>query len=141
MSSKPLSSQAQSSPSPSSQSPSGRPAAAAAPIGTAHATLRYTSMRASIFLGCLLVTLLLGHFGIIPVVGATGFVFLVLIAALVSAPLSYVLLSRQRDAMSAQIADRVGAKLRTRTGDRIAAQNAEEDAADDAARAASAQQN
>jgi len=95
-------------------------------------------MRASIFLGCLLLALLLGHFGIIPVAGAAGSVFLVLVAGLVSAPLSYVLLSKQRDAMSAQIAEKVGG-MRSRTAERIAAQNAEEDAADDAARAAAPQ--
>lgn len=104
-----------------------------------HATLRYTSMRASIFLGCLLLAVLLGHFGVIPVAGPAGYVFLVLVAALVSAPLSYVLLSRQRDEMSAQIAGRLEG-LRSRTAERIATQNAEEDAADDAARAATAQQ-
>lgn len=104
---------------------------------TSHATLRYTSMRAGIFLGCLLVVLLLGHFGVIPVSGSAGAVFLFLLAGLVSAPISYVLLSRQRDAMSEQIAGKV-VGMRSRTADRIAAQNAEEDAADDAARAAAA---
>ena len=105
-----------------------------------HATLRYTSMRATIFLACLLVALLLGHFGVIPVAGTTGYIFLVGLAALVSAPLSYVLLSKQRDEMSAQIVDKVTG-MRSRTADRISAQNAEEDAADDAMRAASAPQN
>lgn len=100
-----------------------------------HATLRYTSLRASIFLGCLLIALLLGHFGVIPVAGGSGVVFLVLLAGLVSAPISYVALSRQRDEMSEQIAGRVDG-IRSRTARRIAAQNAEEDAADDAARAA-----
>jgi len=100
-----------------------------------HATLRYTSLRASIFLGCLLVALLLGHFGVIPVAGSTGVVFLVLLAGLVSAPLSYVLLSKQRDAMSEQLVERIDA-ARSRAAER----NAEEDAADDAARAAAAQQ-
>ncbi|MGW6916129.1 DUF4229 domain-containing protein [Kitasatospora sp. NPDC054939] len=103
--------------------------------GKSHATLRYTCLRASIFLGCLLVALVLGHFQIIPVSGEAGVVFLFLLAAVVSAPLSYVLLSRQRDAMSAQIEGRV-AGLRDRTAKRIAEQNAEEDAADDAARGA-----
>ncbi|WP_329566707.1 DUF4229 domain-containing protein [Kitasatospora sp. NBC_01266] len=102
-----------------------------------HATLRYTSLRASIFLGCLLVTTLLGHFQIIPVVGATGFVFLVLLAALLSAPISYVVLSKQRDEMSEQVVGKV-AGIRSRAGQRIAEQNAEEDAADDAARAGAA---
>ncbi|MFI9329554.1 DUF4229 domain-containing protein [Kitasatospora sp. NPDC052868] len=100
-----------------------------------HATLRYTSMRVSIFLGCLLVALLLGHFGVIPVTGQAGVIFLFLLAAVISAPLSYVLLSRQRDDMSAQISGKVNG-IRNRTAERIAAQNAEEDAADDAARAA-----
>jgi hypothetical protein len=95
-------------------------------------------MRASIFLVCLLVFTLLGHFGIIPVVGATGFVFLVLLAGLVSAPISYVLLSKQRDEMSEQIVTRVSS-VKARTRQRIADQNAEEDAADDAARAAAQQ--
>ncbi|WP_327679966.1 DUF4229 domain-containing protein [Kitasatospora sp. NBC_00458] len=100
-----------------------------------HATLRYTSMRVSIFLGCLLVALLLGHFQVIPVKGQSGMVFLFLLAAVVSAPLSYVLLHRQRDEMSAEISGRVDG-IRSRTSQRIAAQNAEEDAADDAARSA-----
>ncbi|MEV8094313.1 DUF4229 domain-containing protein [Kitasatospora sp. NPDC085879] len=100
-----------------------------------HATLRYTSLRASIFLGCLLLAMLLGHFGVIPVAGSSGVVFLILLALLVSAPVSYVVLSKQRDAMSEQIAGTVGG-LRARTSQRIAAQNAEEDAAVDAAQAA-----
>ncbi|MFF1903881.1 DUF4229 domain-containing protein [Kitasatospora sp. NPDC058218] len=103
-----------------------------------HATLRYTSMRVSIFLGCLLVALLLGHFQVIPVKGQTGAIFLFLVAAVVSAPLSYVLLSRQRDEMSAQISGKVDG-VRSRTAERIASQNAEEDAADDAARATALQ--
>ncbi|WP_431679989.1 DUF4229 domain-containing protein [Kitasatospora sp. KL5] len=103
-----------------------------------HATLRYTSLRASIFLGCLLLSLMLGHFGVIPVAGGSGVVFLVLIAMLVSAPISYVVLSKQRDAMSEQIAGKVGG-LRERTARRIAEQNAEEDAAVDAARSAARQ--
>ncbi|MER5637523.1 DUF4229 domain-containing protein [Kitasatospora sp. NPDC002227] len=105
-----------------------------------HATLRYTSLRASLFLGCLLLALLLGHFGVIPVSGPAGVVFLVLVAALVSAPLSYVLLSKQRDEMSAQLVAKVEER-KSRTATRIARQNAEEDAADEAARAAAAAQN
>ncbi|MEU6231847.1 DUF4229 domain-containing protein [Kitasatospora sp. NPDC047058] len=100
-----------------------------------HATLRYTSLRVSLFLGCLLVMLLLGHFQVIPVRGELGVVFLFLLAAMTSAPLSYALLSKQRDAMSAQIAGKVSG-LRSRTAERIATQNAEEDAADEAARSA-----
>ncbi|WP_405005831.1 DUF4229 domain-containing protein [Kitasatospora purpeofusca] len=102
-----------------------------------HATLRYTSMRVSVFLGCLLVVLILGHFQVIPVSGEAGVIFLFLLAAVVSAPLSYVLLSRQRDEMSVEISGRVDG-IRTRTASRIAEQNAEEDAVDDALRAAAA---
>ncbi|KJY40301.1 hypothetical protein ADK60_24560 [Streptomyces sp. XY431] len=92
-------------------------------------------MRVSVFLGCLLVVLILGHFQVIPVSGEAGVIFLFLLAAIVSAPLSYVLLSRQRDEMSVEISGRVDG-IRTRTASRIAAQNAEEDAVDDALRAA-----
>ncbi|WP_030235302.1 DUF4229 domain-containing protein [Streptomyces sp. NRRL S-350] len=105
-----------------------------------HATLRYTSLRVSIFLACLLVALLLGHFQVIPVSGDAGVIFLFLLAAVASAPLSYALLSKQRDEMSAQISGKVSG-LRSRTAGRIAAQNAEEDAADDAARAAATGRN
>ncbi|MFC5663594.1 DUF4229 domain-containing protein [Kitasatospora misakiensis] len=102
-----------------------------------HATLRYTSMRVSVFLGCLLVALILGHFQVIPVSGEAGVIFLFLLAAVASAPLSYVLLSRQRDEMSAEISGRVDG-IRTRTASRFAEQAAEEDAVDDAVRAAAA---
>ncbi|MFJ6212460.1 DUF4229 domain-containing protein [Streptomyces sp. NPDC092296] len=106
-------------------------------MSKSHATLRYTSMRASIFVVCFLLCVLLAHYGVIPVTGQTGYVFLLLVAALVSAPVSYVVLSRQRDEMSEQIVGKVAGK-RLRTAERIAAQNAEEDALDDANRAAAA---
>ncbi|MEV4558638.1 DUF4229 domain-containing protein [Kitasatospora sp. NPDC049285] len=99
-----------------------------------HATLRYTSLRVSIFLGCLLVALLLGHFGVIPVVGSLGVLILFALAAVASSAISYVVLSKQRDEMSAQIAERVESR-KARAADRDAA----EDAADDAARAAAQQ--
>jgi hypothetical protein len=111
-----------------------------APVPTAHATLRYTSMRVTVFLGCFLVCWLLALAHIIPVAGASGAVFLLFIAAVVSAPLSFVLLSKQRDAMSAQIVNGVQRRRqsspRVRLRDRIAAQNAAEDAVDEELRAA-----
>ncbi|RKE20691.1 DUF4229 domain-containing protein [Streptomyces sp. TLI_171] len=100
-----------------------------------HATLRYTSLRASIFLACLLIALLLGHFEVIPVGGEAGLVFLVVLAMVASSAVSYALLGKQRDEMSAQIAARVEARKA-----RSAVRDAAEDAADDAARAAAAQQ-
>ncbi|WP_033215267.1 DUF4229 domain-containing protein [Kitasatospora phosalacinea] len=100
-----------------------------------HATLRYTSLRASIFLACLLVALLLGHFEVIPVVGSLGVLILFALAAVASSAISYVVLSKQRDEMSAQIAERIETRK-----SRAVARDSAEDAADDAARAAAARQ-
>jgi hypothetical protein len=105
-----------------------------------HATLRYTSMRVSLFGACFVVALVLAHFGVLPVTaGISGVFLLLIISGLVSAPLSYVLLSRQRDAMSEQITtglEQRRAKPRPAgMKQRIAAQAAAEDALDDAVRA------
>jgi hypothetical protein len=103
-----------------------------------HATLRYSAMRASIFLACFLIALVLARVGVLPVTaGASGVFLLLLIAGLVSAPISFVVLNKQRDAMSEQI---TGGLARRSAGKqsmsaRIAAQNAAEDALDDAVRA------
>ena len=107
-------------------------------MSKSHATLRYTSMRTSIFGACFIVALVLAHFGILPVTaGASGVFLLLLLAGIVSAPLSYVVLSKQRDAMSAQIAGGIEQRqARPRSmKSRFAAQAAEEDAIDDALRA------
>jgi hypothetical protein len=103
-----------------------------------HATLRYTSMRTSIFGACFIVALVCAHFGLLPVTaGASGIFLLLALAGIVSAPLSYVVLSRQRDAMSAQIADGLQKRQARPTSmkSRFAAEAAEEDAIDDALRA------
>ncbi|OIV39056.1 hypothetical protein BIV57_02670 [Mangrovactinospora gilvigrisea] len=60
-------------------------------------------MRISIFLACFLVLWLLAYTGVLPITGSSGAVFVLLLAAVISAPLSYVLLSKQRDAMSEQV--------------------------------------
>ncbi|MHA6760817.1 DUF4229 domain-containing protein [Streptacidiphilus sp. PAMC 29251] len=104
-----------------------------------HATLRYTSMRFSIFGACFFVSLMLAHFKIFPVMaGGSGVLLLLMISLLVSGLLSYVLLSKQRDQVSEQITTGLDQR-RARGGgsmkDRIAAQNAAEDALDDAVRA------
>lgn len=96
-----------------------------------HAALRYTAMRLGVFAGCFGVVWLLAYVRVIPVTGATGVVFLLALAAVVSAPVSYVVLSRQRDAMSEQIVGKV-----EETRQRLADNRTQEDAADDAARAA-----
>lgn len=94
-----------------------------------HATLRYTSMRISLFLAVFLVVWLLAYLQVLPLKGASGALFVLIIAAVVSAPLSYVLLSRQRDAMSEQITGGVRTAKR-----RFAESAAQEDDVDDAIR-------
>ncbi|WP_369207307.1 DUF4229 domain-containing protein [Streptomyces sp. PU-14G] len=90
-----------------------------------HATLRYTTMRLGIFVGCLVVVGLLAQFGIIPSgIGKSNPIWMVLLALVVSAPLSYVLLRKQRDAMSEQIVGGVG-----RAKERLAANQSQEDGA------------
>jgi Protein of unknown function (DUF4229) len=96
---------------------------------TRHATLRYTSMRLSIFAACFLVLWLVAMTGVVKVKGAEGVVLLFGVAALLSAPISYVVLNRQRDAMSAEIVQKV-----EQTRQRLAENRSQEDAADDAAR-------
>ncbi|WP_243638885.1 DUF4229 domain-containing protein [Streptacidiphilus pinicola] len=103
-----------------------------------HATLRYSAMRASIFLACFLIALVLARVGVLPVTaGASGVFLLLIIAGVVSAPISFVVLSRQRDAMSEQITGGLARRKagKQTMGSRIAAQNAAEDALDDAVRA------
>ena len=96
-----------------------------------NATLRYTAMRLAVFVGCLLVVGGLTHFGLVPAaIGSANPLWVLLLALILSAPLSYVLLRGQRDAMSAQIAGRVD-----RAKERLSADRSREDVADDAARA------
>ncbi|MFC1405980.1 MULTISPECIES: DUF4229 domain-containing protein [Streptacidiphilus] len=103
-----------------------------------HATLRYTSMRFSMFGAVFVVVLVLAHFKLMPVMaGASGVLLLLIISLLVSGLLSYVLLSRQRDEVSAQITETIEGRRKRGAGlkQRIAAQTAAEDALDDAVRA------
>ena len=104
-----------------------------------HATLRYTSMRFSLFGACFFVTLMLAHYNVLPVMaGAAGVLLLLMISLLVSGLLSYILLSRQRDQVSEQLISGLDRRRAQNGGGfkgRIAAQNAAEDALDDAARA------
>ncbi|WP_430542618.1 DUF4229 domain-containing protein [Streptomyces iconiensis] len=86
-------------------------------------------MRLGIFVGCLIVVGLLAQFGLVPAgIGKSNPVWLVLLALVISAPLSYVLLRRHRDAMSEQIVGGVD-----RAKERLAANQSQEDAAVDAA--------
>jgi Protein of unknown function (DUF4229) len=95
-------------------------------------------MRVSLFGACFVVALFCAHFGWLPVTaGASGVFLLLALAGIVSAPLSYVVLSKQRDAMSAQIASGLEKRQASPRSmkSRFAAQAAEEDAVDDALRA------
>ncbi|WP_256105494.1 MULTISPECIES: DUF4229 domain-containing protein [Streptomyces] len=72
------------------------------------ATLRYTLMRFGVFAGCFLAVWGLVYAGVIPRgLGDSNLLWVLLLSLVVSAPLSFVLLRRQRDAMSEQIVDRV----------------------------------
>ena len=72
------------------------------------ATIRYTALRIGIFMGSLVFVALLIHFGILPKgLGGSNFIWTILLALVVSAPLSFVLLRKQRDQMSRQLVSRV----------------------------------
>ncbi|MFC9429849.1 DUF4229 domain-containing protein [Streptomyces sp. NPDC059255] len=73
------------------------------------ATLRYTAMRLGIFVGSFVVVAGLVQFGVLPKgLGDSNFIWVLLLAIVISAPLSFVLLRKQRDAMSEQIVGKVG---------------------------------
>ncbi|NLU70273.1 DUF4229 domain-containing protein [Streptomyces sp. HNM0574] len=80
-------------------------------------------MRVGVFVGCLVVVGALAHFGLIPAgIGDSNPLWVVLLALVISAPLSFVLLRKQRAAMSEQIVNGVeGAK------GRLAANRSQED--------------
>ncbi|MFI5631343.1 DUF4229 domain-containing protein [Streptomyces sp. NPDC051664] len=84
------------------------------------ATIRYTLMRLSIFVGCLAVVAVAVAYGVLPSgLGGSNVMWVVMLALLLSAPLSYILLRKQRDEMSAQIApkiDRAKARLAANQG-------------------------
>jgi hypothetical protein len=80
-----------------------------------NATIRYTAMRLGIFVGCFAVAAVAVHYGVLPAgLGGANVIWVALLALVLSAPLSYVLLRRQRDEMSEQIivkVDRTKARL------------------------------
>lgn len=82
----------------------------------AHPAVAYTLSRVVLFVVALWVLYLLGARGLL----------LIALAVLVSGLLSYVLLSRQRDAMSAAVSDRVR-RMRERIDASAAAEDVDED--------------
>ncbi|MFI8438621.1 DUF4229 domain-containing protein [Streptomyces sp. NPDC079020] len=79
------------------------------------ATIRYTALRLLIFVGCFFVSGVAVHFGVLPSgLAGSNFVWVILLGLVLSAPLSYVLLRKQRDEMSEQLittVDRTKARL------------------------------
>lgn len=79
------------------------------------AMIRYTALRLLIFVGCFFIAGVAVHFGLVPAgLGGSNMVWVILLGLVLSAPLSYVLLRRQRDEMSEQIVstvDRTKARL------------------------------
>ncbi|MFE7121782.1 DUF4229 domain-containing protein [Streptomyces sp. NPDC057654] len=87
------------------------------------ASLRYTGMRIGLLIVCFAVVWALCSVHVIPLaVRGSNLVWMVLVALIISAPLSYVLLRKQRDAMSEQIVGRVD-----RAKEALAANAAQED--------------
>ncbi|MCC3770342.1 DUF4229 domain-containing protein [Streptomyces sp. UNOC14_S4] len=72
------------------------------------ASLRYTALRFGLLVACFVVVWVLCSLHAIPL-GAnnSNLIWMVLLALVLSAPLSWVLLRKQRDEMSVQIAERV----------------------------------
>ncbi|MFJ9588540.1 DUF4229 domain-containing protein [Streptomyces acidicola] len=93
--------------------------------------LRYTLMRLGIFAGCFVVVWGLVHFGIAPRgLGASNGMWVILLALVVSAPISFVVLRKERDRASVQIVQKVD-----RVKANLDANRSQEDVADDTSRA------
>ncbi|MEU6932343.1 DUF4229 domain-containing protein [Streptomyces sp. NPDC046385] len=70
--------------------------------------LRYTLMRLGIFAGSFLALWGLVYVGVLPRgLGDSNLLWVLLLSVVISAPLSFVLLRKERDAMSVQIVEKV----------------------------------
>ncbi|MGP4084004.1 DUF4229 domain-containing protein [Streptomyces sp. KR55] len=93
--------------------------------------LRYTLMRLGIFAGCFVVVWGLVYSGLAPRgLGASNGIWVLLLALLLSAPISFVVLRKERDRASVRIVQKVD-----RVKANLEANRSQEDAADDSARA------
>jgi hypothetical protein len=92
---------------------------------------RYTLMRLGVFVGCLVVVWGLVYSGIAPrALGDANYMWIVLLALVISAPISFVVLRKERDRASMQVVrkvDRIKANLD--------ANRSQEDGVEDPARA------
>ncbi|MER5660806.1 DUF4229 domain-containing protein [Streptomyces mirabilis] len=91
---------------------------------------RYTLMRLGVFAGCLVVVWGLVYLGIAPRgLGDSNYMWIVLLALVISAPISFVVLRKERDRASAQVVARVD-RMKTN----LEQNRSQEDVVDDAAR-------
>ncbi len=89
------------------------------------AAIRYTTLRLAVFIGCFVAVGVLVQVGALPKgLGDSNFIWVVLLSLLISAPLSFVLLRKQRDAMSEQIVTKVD-----KAKERLEANRSQEDGA------------
>ncbi|MFE9838326.1 DUF4229 domain-containing protein [Streptomyces sp. NPDC005551] len=94
--------------------------------------LRYTLMRLGIFAGCFVVVWGLVYSGVAPRgLGDSNYMWVVLLALVISAPISFVVLRGERDRASAQVVARVD-----RAKANLERNRNQEDVVDDAARGA-----
>lgn len=93
------------------------------------ATIRYSLMRLGIFAGCFFAIWGLVYAGVLPRgLGGSNLLWVLVLAIVVSAPLSFVLLRKQRDEMSAQIAPKID-RVKGNAKDKLAANRGMEDGA------------
>lgn len=96
---------------------------------------RYTLMRLGIFAGCLVVVWGLVYSGIAPRgLGDSNYLWVILLSLVISAPISFVVLRKERDRASAQVVARVDRMKANLEGNR-----GQEDVADDTTRGAQGQ--
>ncbi|RZU16913.1 DUF4229 domain-containing protein [Streptomyces sp. BK239] len=92
--------------------------------------LRYTLMRLGVFAGCLVAVWGLVYFGVVPRgLGQSNGMWIILLALVISAPLSFVLLRKERDRASETVVRRVD-----RMKANLEANRSQEDEAADSAR-------
>ncbi|MDX6361453.1 DUF4229 domain-containing protein [Streptomyces sp. NPDC058274] len=92
--------------------------------------LRYTLMRLGILAGCFVVVWGLVYSGVAPRgLGDSNYMWIVLLSLVISAPISFVVLRKERDRASAQVVARVD-----RAKANLEANRSQEDAVDDSAR-------
>ncbi|GEJ98510.1 MULTISPECIES: DUF4229 domain-containing protein [unclassified Streptomyces] len=93
--------------------------------------LRYSLMRLGVFAGCLVVVWGAVYSGIFPRgFGDSNFLWVLLLALVLSAPISWVVLRRERDRASVQIVSKVD-----RMKANLESNRSQEDVADDSTRA------